>query len=294
MGLWKAATEAFAPVFKPSGTLISGIQPGSWASPEQPIRPTSQLAVGVRSWDFAPGKNLQFTPRGDVPVTFGQLSNLSNTFDLLRIAIEMRKNQIVNRPWLIRVKEQPGEKKKERLAREAKTPNVGKIQQLLKYPDGYHPFDKWIRMWVEQLLVFDAPCVYPVRNLLGDVFQLRVISGATITPLIDQQGFVPQPPSPAFQQIILGIPTSNLRAGGGQQDTLKLTTDELSYSPMNPRVDSRWGFGLCRADHHYALDRVQPPDFPARLLPRRQRAGRSLKHARRLDRAADQGFPELV
>lgn len=245
MGLWKTASAALAPIFKPSGTLIQGIQPGSWASPEQPIRPTSQLAVGVRTWDFAPGKNLQFTPRGDVPVTFGQLWNVSNSFDLCRIAIEMRKNQIVNRPWLIRVKEQPGEKKKQRLEREAKTPNVGRIQQLLKYPDGYHPFDKWIRMWVEQLLVFDAPCVYPVRNLLGDIFQLRIISGATITPLIDQQGFVPSPPSPAFQQIILGIPTSNLRAGGGPQDenVLKLTTDELIYSPMNPRVDSRWGFG---------------------------------------------------
>ena len=245
MGFFKAAAEALSPIYKPSGTLIAGVNPGSWASPQQPISPVTQLATGVRTWDFAPGKNLQFTPRGDVAITFGQLWNCSNSFDLCRIAIEMRKNQIVNRPWLIRVKEQPGEKKKERLAREAKTPNVARVQELLKYPDGYHPFDKWIRMWVEQLLTFDAPCVYPVRNLLGDVFQLRIVSGSTITPLIDQQGFVPMPPSPAFQQIILGIPTSNLRAGGGPQDknVKEWTTDELIYSPMNPRVDSRWGFG---------------------------------------------------
>ena len=243
---WKAAADAFAPVFKPSGTLIEGVNSGSWASPEQPIRPTTQLAVGVRTWDFAPGKNLQFTPRGDVAITFGQLWNCSNSFDLCRIAIEMRKNQIVNRPWLIRVKEMPGEKKKERLAREANTPNVAKVQDLLRYPDGYHPFDKWIRMWVEQLLVFDAPCVYPVRNMLGDIFQLRIVSGATITPLIDQQGFIPLPPSPAFQQIILGIPTSNLQAAGSDKQIkqkLEYTTDQLFYAPMNPRVDSRWGFG---------------------------------------------------
>src|ERR1035438_342501 len=82
MGLWKAAAEALSPIYKPSGTLIAGVNPGSWASPQQPISPVTQLATGVRTWDFAPGKNLQFTPRGDVAITFGQLWNCSNSFDL--------------------------------------------------------------------------------------------------------------------------------------------------------------------------------------------------------------------
>ncbi len=244
---WKAAADAFAPMFRPAQTTIDGVQPADWASPVNPIRPTAQLATGIRSWDFTPGINLQFTPRGDVPINFNQLWNISNSFDLCRIAIEMRKNQVINRPWVIRVKEMPGELKKDRLAREAKNANVGKVGALFRYPDGYHPWDKWIRMWMEQLLVFDAPCVCPTRNMLGDVFQLRIISGATITPLIDQQGFIPHPPSPAFQQIILGIPTSDMLASGwvkeGQGAKKGFTADEIVYSPMNPRVDSRWGFG---------------------------------------------------
>ena len=245
----KSITESFAPVFRSAGTLIEGVSAGSWASPENPIRPTEQLATGVRSWDFRPGINLNFTPRGDSPVTFQQLANVANSWDLCRILIERKKNQVVNRPWVIRVKAQPGELKSARLKREQKTTNVQRVSGILRYPDGYHPFDKWLRMWLEDLLVFDAPTVYPVQNMLGDVFNLRTISGATITPLVDQQGFVPAPPSPAFQQVILGIPTSNMLAAGWQLTPDKkgsqkgFPADALFYGPMNPRNNSRWGFG---------------------------------------------------
>jgi hypothetical protein len=244
----KSVRESFAPIFRPAGTLIEGVQPGSWASPNNPIRPTEQLATGVRSWDFRPGINLQFTPRGDSPITFNQLANVANSFDLCRLIIERRKNQVVNRPWVIRVKAKPGELKSVRLKREQSTPNVARVAKLMRFPDGYHPFDKWIRMWLEDLLVYDAPVVYPVQNMLGDVMGLRTISGATITPLVDQQGFVPAPPSPAFQQIILGIPTENMIAAGWQKtgdgnSEKGFAADALFYSPMNPRNNSRWGFG---------------------------------------------------
>jgi HK97 family phage portal protein len=245
----KSVQEAFAPMFRPAGTLIEGVNPSSWASPNNPIRPTAQLATGVRTWDFRPGINLNFTPRGDSPITFQQLNNVANSFDLCRLIIERRKNQVVNRPWVIRVKTQPGELKAQRLKREGTTPNVARVSKLLRFPDGYHPFDKWIRMWLEDLLVYDAPVISPVQNMLGDVMALRTISGTTITPLVDQQGFVPMPPSPAFQQIILGIPTSNMIAAGwqktkdGKGSEKGFAADALFYSPMNPRNNSRWGFG---------------------------------------------------
>jgi hypothetical protein len=250
--IWKEAAAALSPIFKPAGNLIDGITPGDWASPQQPIRVSQQLAVGVRSWDFTPGINLQFTPRGDVPISFGQLYRVSNSFDMCRLMIETRKDQVVNRPWVIRVKAKEGEKKADRLKREVANPDVAWLTQLFLKPDGVHTFDIWIRMWMEQLLVFDAPCLYPVKNILGEVMPtmngvpggFRVISGATITPLVDEQGFRPMPPNPAFQQIILGIPTGNLTAA--QTAALKkpkdFMADQLVYSPRNPRVDSRWGF----------------------------------------------------
>lgn len=245
MGLWKAAADAIRPMFRPAGTLIDGIQPGDWASPMQPITPVAPPGIGVRGWDFNPGINLQFTPRGDSPISFRDLRNMANSFDLCRLMIETMKDKIVTRPWSIRVKPLPGEKKKERLAREAKNTNVAAVTKLLKFPDGHYPFELWMRMWLEQMEVFDAPAVCPVRNLLGDVIGLRVISGATITPLVDEQGFVPQPPNPAYQQIILGVPTGNLTAAQrmlAEQSKRSLTTDQLIYWPRNPRVDSRWGY----------------------------------------------------
>ena len=238
--LIKTIADAFSPVFRPAGNLIEGVTPGSWASPQNPIRPTLQLGTGIRQWDFTPGINLQFTPRGDVAIKFPQLWNVSNSFDLCRLMIETRKDQIVNRPWVIRVKPQLGETKKTAADRQTKNPNIAKVTNLLRFPDGVHSFDLWIRMWLEQLLVFDAPCIYPIKSIGGDVLSLRLVSGATITPLLDQFGFVPEPPSPAYQQIILGIPTANVAATGTEK---KYSVDELIYSPRNPRVDSRWGFG---------------------------------------------------
>ena len=131
--------------------------------------------------------------------------------------------------------------KRRRLAdRNSKNANVAKVTSLLKFPDGVHSFNLWIRMWLEELLVFDAPTIYPMKSIGGNVLSLRLVSGATITPLLDQFGFIPQPPSPAYQQIILGIPTANVAASAAER---KYSVDQLIYSPRNPRVNSRWGFG---------------------------------------------------
>ena len=248
--LVKTISEALAPMFQPTGNLIDGVTPGSWASPQNPIRPTVQLGVGIRQWDFTPGVNLQFTPRGDQAITFQQLWRVSNSFDLCRLMIEKRKNEICSRPWAIRVKPVPGETKKQRIQREATNPNVKRLTQLMLYPDGANRFALWIRMWAEQMLVFDAPTLFPLRAMDGNLLALRVISGATITPLLDNNGFRPMPPSPAYQQIILGIPTANVAGPKPKQEfTAPAGTkwkpgdpSELFYHPRNPRCDSRWGF----------------------------------------------------
>ena len=239
-GLLKQAADALAPIFRPAGATINGINTGDFASPQQPIRPIMPPGVGIRQWDLTPGLNLQFSPRGDTAVNFAQLRNVANSFDICRLMIETRKDQIINRPWSIRVKAIEGETNKQRIQRGANNANVKRATDLLKRPDGVRPFPLWIRMWLDQLLVFDAPCIYPARNVLGDVMGLRIISGATITPLVDEQGFIPRPPNPAYQQIILGLPSSNLLA---VREQAEFTADQLIYSPRNPRCDSRWGFG---------------------------------------------------
>lgn len=250
MPLLKSVSEALAPMFRPASNLIDNVNPNAWASPQNPIRPTFQLGVGIRQWDFTPGLNLQFTPRGDQPISFQQLWRVSNSYDLIRLTIEKRKNAIAQRAWSVRVKPKDGETKKKRLEREATNPNVKTVTALLMCPDGVNRFDIWIRMWAEQMLVFDAPTIFPLRAMDGSPLALRLISGATITPLVDNYGCRPLPPSPAYQQIILGIPTANLSAqqpknefsAPAGKDWKPGDPSELFYQPKNPRVDSRWGF----------------------------------------------------
>jgi hypothetical protein len=52
-----------------------------------------------------------------------------------------------------------------------------------------------------------------------------VIDGSTITPLIDEDGRSPEPPDPAFQQVLHGVPATDF------------SPDDLLYlhQPSTPR-----------------------------------------------------------
>jgi hypothetical protein len=240
--LWKAIGRELSPVFSSARTDIVGISTGSWASPLQPITPITPSSMGVRTWDFTPALNLNYQPRGDQRVTFQQLRHVSQSFDLCAMVIDKKKREIGSKQWQIRVKPLPGEKKAAYKGREIQSAaEVEKVTSLLKFPDGHHSFQQWINMWLDDVLVNDAGSILPVKNRLGDVFQLRSISGSTITPLVDEQGFVPQPPNPAYQQVILGVPSTNLVSTNARDVQTKLTADQLIYRPRNPRSNSRWG-----------------------------------------------------
>ena len=56
----------------------------------------------------------------------------------------------------------------------------------------------------EDMLVIDAATVYPRYARGGSLYSLDVIDGATIKPLIGEDGRAPEPPDPAYQQILKG------------------------------------------------------------------------------------------
>src|ERR1700744_523735 len=70
---------------------VSNITPSTWFSPVQPLNPLAQNpaqnAVG-RQYDYMTGYNLQTTPRADSAVSFAQLRQLADSYDLLRLLIE--------------------------------------------------------------------------------------------------------------------------------------------------------------------------------------------------------------
>src|SRR5271154_193073 len=73
---------------------------GGFFSPQLPLQPQHQETAG-RRFDFISGYNISTRPRRDSGISFELLRNFSKSYDLLRILIEKRKDQITNFDWSI-------------------------------------------------------------------------------------------------------------------------------------------------------------------------------------------------
>ncbi|SEJ55859.1 phage portal protein [Frateuria terrea] len=200
---------------------IAGVSPDTWMSPNQPVQPVAQGAAG-RQFDYPVGVNLTYTPRGTELTSFQQLRALADRCDLVRLAIETRKDQMSAMVWSVGgvddAKDTEGDTR------------VQTITALLKRPDGVHSWQSWLRMVLEEVMVTDATSIYVRRRNNGEMYGFELIDGTTIKPLVDDTGRRPAPPSPAYQQVLKGIPA------------VDYTADELVYTPRNPRVHKFYGF----------------------------------------------------
>jgi HK97 family phage portal protein len=202
----------FRDVFQPDSRVFS---------PGYPMAPPERERV--RLWDFPVGYNSIYTPRSYEAVGFDELRALAESHDITRLAIETRKDQIEKLHWTLKLRNE------ERAAGDA----ASRIDRLTKFwasPDGERSFATWLREALEDVLVLDAPAFEVRRDRGGDIIGLDIVDGSTIKVLLDDTGRRPQPPAPAYQQIIHGRPWR------------LLTRDDLIYSPRNPRPHKAYGF----------------------------------------------------
>ena len=200
-----------------------------WFGPLDPIAPGAPANVAGRQWDYQAGFNLALQPRPHDPVTFSTLRSLADSFDLLRLVIETRKDQIARLAWSIKPR-QTG------VARDQA--RVDALTTFFHRPDGIHGWAEWVRMLLEELFVIDAPALYMQRNRAGQLIALMPLDGATIKPVIDAWGRRPEPYQEggqtiypvAYQQILKGLPA------------VDYSTRDLLYRPRNPRVNKAYGF----------------------------------------------------
>ena len=223
----KVAGMATGAVSGAVGGLIKGVSE-AWFGPLQPIQPMAPPEVKGRAFDYPFGMNLSFVPRGEAGqggVTFQTLRDLSDPtrggFDLLRLVIETRKDQMSAQPWKIQPR-----KDKESNATLKRAAEL--TDRWGDSPDGEHDWLAWQRLLVEDLLVIDAPTVYlaPFKN--GEK-RPEVVDGATIKRLVREDGRTPVAPDPAYQQRLKGMAA------------VDYSTDELIYFPRNPRPDRIYG-----------------------------------------------------
>ncbi len=201
---------------------ITGVAPDTWFGPQQPLAPQAPAEVKGRQYDYPFGVNLNYVPRSSEPISFGQLRALADALPLLRTVIETRKDQVAALNWAVRPY---ASKANGDTAERAKA-----AQSFFSRPDRRHTFDAWLRMLLEDMLVVDAACLYPRLARDGSLYALDVIDGTTITPLIGDDGRSPEPPDPAYQQVLHGVPAADF------------THDELLYLPRNVRSHRLYGF----------------------------------------------------
>ena len=215
-----------------------------WFGPLEPMAPVAPASTPPRRFDYPSGVNLVTQPRNFEPVTFQQMRALADSLDLVRIAIETRKDQVSKMPWSFREKTPPrvsltpaAQSTASTTSTSSTTSRINELTEFFQSPDREHDFNEWLRMIVEDLLVIDAVTLAPTIDDRGSIWsagkkvrRFEVIDGATIKRVIDDMGRTPPPPSVAYQQVLKGVPA------------IDFTADELVNRPRNVRAHKFYGY----------------------------------------------------
>ena len=220
------APGLIARVFTGLRYAVTGTPPADWFGPARPMTPEAPPTVAGRRFDYPVAVNLSMAPRAEECIGFAELRGLAERWDLLRLVIETRKDQIESLDWAIQPRKltaQPAP------AAASGDPRIGWLVDFLRFPDREHGWGGWLRMLLEDLFVIDAPTLHVRRDRAGGLWALEVIDGATIKRVLAADGRTPIPPDPAYQQVLKGVPA------------VDYTREELIYAPRNPRPHKIYG-----------------------------------------------------
>lgn len=207
-----------------ASNVINGVS-NAWMGPMQPLAPLAPPDVVGRAFDYSVGSNLNYTPRGTdnhTGASFQDLRFMATSCDLIRLAIETRKDQMEAVEWQIKPR------KDIKMAQD--DPRILAIQTFFMNPSPEYNWIQWLRALLEDMFVLDAATIWKRRTNGGALFSLDLIDGSTIKPLIDESGRRPIAPAPAFQQVLKGIPAVNYNS------------DEMIYAKRNVRTNTMYGF----------------------------------------------------
>lgn len=217
---------AFGPSLPASVTPLDPRQPNGGVLPRR-----DQYPVGY---------NLPTPPGQYKLVDFRTLRQLSRIYDIARRCINVRRQEVAQMNWAIAMKDDKA------------TPDdatVRDIEAFFENPDPIRGmrWDTWIKLVIEEVLVTDALAIYPHLSwgprggrAHTDLYALEVLDGTTIKPLIDERGTTPDPPAPAYQQFLWGIPRSEFAAD--PKPDFEFQAQQLYYEVYSPSTDSLYGF----------------------------------------------------
>jgi hypothetical protein len=231
----------------------AGIARGSgadWFGPLNPLTPIAPPDVAGRRFDFPAGYNLNTRPRAYEPIGFHELRAFADAYDLLRLVIETRKDQMERQRWRIRPRHSfspspaggggsgRGRRGGAMLDADIQA-RVIAIEHFFHKPDGVTRWKTWLRALLEDMFVIDAATLYCQRTRSGQLCALQQLDGGTIKRVIDDWGRTPLPfigPDgatiypPAYQQVLKGFPAVNYSAR------------DIIYRPRNVRAHKVYGY----------------------------------------------------
>lgn len=200
-----------------------------WFGPGSPLPPSAPAEIEGRQFQVPISYNALIQTKQE-GLNFRHLRNFAESCDIVRLLIETRKDQVCGLNWVIKPVDQNGKKPGTGGKTTPTDPRIKEITKFLRKPSKEHSWSEWLRMLLEDMFVIDAPTLYVQKTRGGDLYALRPIDGATIKRIIDTHGWTPQPPDPAYQQILQGTAA------------LSYTVDELIYKPRNPRTNKIYGY----------------------------------------------------
>jgi hypothetical protein len=227
--------------------------------------------------EYPPGWNLPGLDHRLIP--WRVLRESARQVDILRRCIEVRKRHVASLKWAWTVSEDAveqamldargGATKRDVEAdlRERLRPEIARLTAFWKKPwrsEG-KDFKAWASMLLEEHLVLDAVAVYPKMTYGGDCLGLEIIAGDTIKPLRDYRGARPQPPYPAYQQILWGFPRGEYTA------TVTEGPDGSTLVSNGYPADQMYYYvGTPFASTPYGLSAVEQALVSARIYLKRQ------------------------
>jgi Phage portal protein len=245
-----------AALSRPAGTFgAASAFPAGVPMMPRPVNPPDPSGItSPRRWQYPVGFNLPLSPGASKLVDFRALRALADVESILRRCIEARKQEIAQLDWAI-VPRNPADK-------DQFSDAIANLTRFFLTPDRVNGInmDDWLKMALEEVFVVDALSIYRRPSFAGKLHSLQIVDGTTIKPLIDDWGNRPQPPAPAYQQFVYGLPSMEFSAGeetpsydakvqakqrgqvANSLDARGLTSAELLYRPHTRRSWTVYGF----------------------------------------------------
>jgi hypothetical protein len=223
--------------------------------------------VEPRRFNYQPGFNIRTDAPLDRAVSFAMLKALTTNYDVARLVIEHRKNEMRGLEYVVQPKAVRGQKRDEAKARSQELEgSIDAAMDFFAKPNREDFWSVWLGQWLEDLFAIDAPTIYRRRGATAGCTAPTSSTGDSIRPIIDYYGRVPLPPEPAYGQVLFG------------QTWGTYTTDELLYTPYWQRPDSPYGhppaewiiLSINRAIRRQAIDLTNYTEgtLPVGVLPR--------------------------